>query len=254
VWQIDLPNRQPTKKLHSRFMIEQETQPESSEAAQIGSILQGNAEAFNQLVKPYQRGLYRKALSIIQSEADAEEAVQNAVFKAFNKLSQFRHDSQFGTWLMSITINEARMSLRRNCKHRHESLEWEDAEGHQRALDIADQREDPFQELERKQVRAAIHEALNLLPGVNSQVFILRDLQLLSIAETARALGISETCVKTRLRRGRGQMRRALAHLRARGAPKQINGSTGSAMGRIDSAPRFVRGGQFSESLMESVQ
>lgn len=196
-------------------MISSQAQSELPEATLIQLILDGNAEAFCELVRPHQHVLYLKALSIVHSEADAEEVVQNAVFKAFKKLCQFRHDSQFRTWLMSITINESRMWLRRHRKFRHESIDYEDDSGRQHVIEIADSRQGPFEVLEKKQVRGAILKALTLLPSNNSQVFILRDLQLLSISETAKILGISEVSVKTRLWRGRGQMRQALAHLRA---------------------------------------
>ena len=96
-------------------MISSQAQPELPEATLIQLILDGNAEAFCELVRPHQHVLYLKALSIVHSEADAEEVVQNAVLKAFKKLCQFRHDSQFRTWLMSITINESRMWLRVFC-------------------------------------------------------------------------------------------------------------------------------------------
>lgn len=185
------------------------------EAGQIQLTLEGNGDAFSELVKPQHRNLYLKALSMVRSEADAEDVVQIAILKAFRKLSHFRQQSQFRTWLMSITINEARMWLRKNRRVRQESLESKDAAGEQAALEIPDLRENPFDTLERKRARTAIVDALTRLPSGQSQVFILRDLHLLSISETAQALGISETCVKTRLRRGRIQLRRALAHLRA---------------------------------------
>ncbi len=195
-------------------MVASEAQPVSAQATQIRLVLDGNREAFSELVKP-RRSLYFKALSIVGTETDAEEVVQAAVFKAFSNLPQFRQESQFGTWLMSITINEARMWLRKNRRTRHESLDREDEDGDHVPVEIADPRENPFQALDRKQVRASILEALKHLPSRYSQVFILRDLQLLSISDTARKLGISEACVKTRLLRGRILMRHALGHLRA---------------------------------------
>jgi RNA polymerase sigma-70 factor, ECF subfamily len=200
-------------------------QPQLSEATVIRLVLDGNAHAFCELVRPYQRGLYWKALSIVGSEADAEEVSQNAVLKAFNKLSQFRHDAQFRTWLTSIAMNEARMWLRDNRKHRHESLDCEDGDDRRVCRELADPRESPFQLFERKQIRGAILKALTLLPAVYRDVFILRDLQLLSIAETARTLGISELNVKTRLRRARLEMRRALTHLRSSRTSKRDHGS-----------------------------
>jgi RNA polymerase sigma-70 factor (ECF subfamily) len=195
-------------------MISGQAQPELPEARQVQLAVDGNEQAFCELVRPHQHVLYLKALSIIHSEADAEEVVQNAVFKAFKKLCQFRYDSQFRTWLMSITINESRMWLRRHRKSRHESI-YEDDSGRQHVIEIADSRQGPFEVLERKQVRGAILKALTLLTSRHSQVFILRDLQLLSISETAKILGISEVSVRTSRWRGRGQMRQAPAHLRA---------------------------------------
>ena len=195
-------------------MISPEAQAEQSEATQIRLILDGNVGAFCDLVTPHRRGLYLKALSIVRSEADAEEVAQNAVLKAFNKLSQFRHDSQFRTWLISITINEARMWLRANRKFKHESLDHQDGKGQPLRTQIVDPRENPFQVWERKQVRSAILKALSLLSLRNRQVLILRDVQMLSISETARTLDISENKVRNRLRRARLRMRQALAHLR----------------------------------------
>jgi RNA polymerase sigma-70 factor, ECF subfamily len=218
-----------------------QAQPESSEATVIRLVLDGNADAFCELLRPYQRGLYRKALSIVGSEADAEEVAQSAVLKAFNKLPQFRHDAEFRTWLTSITINEARMWLRDNRKHRHESLDCEDGGGRRICREFADSREGPFQLFERKEVSGAILKALTQLPAIYRQVFILRDLQLLSISETARALGISELNVKTRLRRSRLQMRRALTHLRSSRTSKRDHGPTAPARD-CATRPRHVRG------------
>ena len=206
-------------------MISPEAQAEQSEATQIRLILDGNVGAFCALVTLHRRGLYLKALSIVRSEADAEEVAQNAVLKAFNKLSQFRHDSQFRTWLISITINEARMWLRANRKFKHESLDHQDGEGQPLRTQIVDPRENPFQVWERKQIRSAILKALSLLSIRNRQVFILRDVQMLSISETARTLDISENKVRNRLRRARLRMRQALADLRGTRTSQRDSGS-----------------------------
>jgi RNA polymerase sigma-70 factor, ECF subfamily len=218
-------------------MVSPEAQAGLSETTQIRLILDGNVDAFSDLVKPHRRGLYLKALSIVRSEADAEEVAQNAILKAFNKLSQFRHDSQFRTWLISITINEARMWLRANRKFKHESLDHEDGEGRQIGTEIVDPRDNPFQALERKQVRTAVAKALALLPSRDSEVFILRDVQLLSIAETASTLGISETNVKSRLRRGRLRLRQRLVHVKTNGTSERDNASKGTSRRLRGSAP-----------------
>src|ERR1700747_2760194 len=140
-------------------MISPEAQAEQSEAIQIRLILDGNVGAFCDLVTPHRRGLYLKALAIVRSEADAEEVAQNAVLKAFNKLSQFRHDSQFRTWLISITINEARMWLRANRKIKHESLDHQDGDGQPLRAEIVDPRENPLQVWERKKIPTGVPQA-----------------------------------------------------------------------------------------------
>jgi RNA polymerase sigma-70 factor (ECF subfamily) len=225
-------------KQHAMSLIQ--AQSELTEAAEVRLALDGNVEAFRDFVRPHRRYLYLKALSIVGSEADAEEVAQNAVLKAFTKLSQFRHESQFRTWLISITINEARMWLRSNLKYRHESLDYlnhQDGEDRQVVREFADPRESPFQVLERKQVPSTILKALTLLPSLYTRVFVLRDLQLLSISETAKTLRISENNVKTRLRRGRLQMRRALAHLRANRTSDRDHASNSASRRLRDSSP-----------------
>ena len=185
-----------------------------SESVQIRLSLAGDLEAFSNLVKPYRPMFYKKALSIVRNEADAEDVTQTAVIKAFMKLSQFRLDAQFRTWVTSIVINEAFMCLRANRRAKEEPLNREDQEDGYPMLDIADSREDASDVLERKQLRAAILKAVSRLPSLLRSVFILRELRLLSISDTARALGLTETCVKTRLRRARLQLQQALAHFR----------------------------------------
>jgi RNA polymerase sigma-70 factor, ECF subfamily len=185
-----------------------------SEILQIRLSLEGDLQAFSDLVKPYRSLFYQKALSIVRNEADAEDVTQNALLKAFTKLSQFRLDAQFRTWVTSIVINEAFMCLRAGRRFKHESLDQDDGNEGSSHIDVADPRESQSRALERKQLRAAILKAASLLPSLLRTVFILRDLRLLSISDTARRLGITETCAKTRLRRARSQLQHTLAHFR----------------------------------------
>jgi RNA polymerase sigma-70 factor (ECF subfamily) len=185
-----------------------------SETVKIRLSLEGDLEAFSDLVKPHRPVFYKKALSIVRNEADAEDVIQSALLKAFKKLSQFRLDSQFRTWVTSIVINESLMWLRANRRAKEESLNSEEGEDGSSTIEIADPREGPAHMLERKQLRAAILKAVSLLPSLLRSVFVLRDLKLLSISDTARILGITETCVKTRLRRARLQLQQVLAHFR----------------------------------------
>jgi RNA polymerase sigma-70 factor, ECF subfamily len=183
------------------------------EAALIARVLAGESKAFYELVRPYERSIYTAAYSILGNEADAEEVSQEAVLKAYRHLARFRAESKFSTWIVQITINEARMKLRKDRRKLYESLDEAraDQEGDYFPKDYADWRPIPSEALEQKELRQALSRAIASLSPIYREVFILRDVQKLSIAETAKMLGISEASVKTRLLRARLQMRDALA-------------------------------------------
>jgi RNA polymerase sigma-70 factor (ECF subfamily) len=204
------------------FTITAADQLSVPEAELIRLSLEGDSQAFSELVKPYRPMFYKKALSIVRNESDAEDVTQTALLKAFRKLSQFRLDAQFRTWTTSIVINEALMCLRASRRFKQESLDREEREDGSSPIDIPDPRENPSQVFEKKELRGAILKGVFLLPSLLRSVFILRDLRLLSISDTAKTLGITETCVKTRLRRARLQLQESLAHFR--GAHRTVNG------------------------------
>src|ERR1700721_2112860 len=89
----------------------------------IASILEGNTHEFHELIRPHERSVYIMALSLLHNEADAEDAAQEAFLKAFRNLANFRGESKFGTWLISITLNEARSRLRSKKVMKTESLD-----------------------------------------------------------------------------------------------------------------------------------
>jgi RNA polymerase sigma-70 factor, ECF subfamily len=91
--------------------------PDMREAELIRRVCGGDHEAFYDLMRPYERAVYFAAKSVLDNPADAEEVAQEAVLKAFNNLSRFRLESKFSTWLVQITINEARMRLRKDRRH-----------------------------------------------------------------------------------------------------------------------------------------
>jgi RNA polymerase sigma-70 factor (ECF subfamily) len=186
---------------------------ERAEYELISRVCNGDHEAFHELVCPYERAIYVAAKSVLQNDADAEEAAQEAVLKAFSHIRSFRGESKFSTWLIQITINEARMKLRKDHRHLYDSLDEPKtgAEGDYWPLDFADWREIPSEALEREELRGALNQALDSLSPKYREVLICRDIQQLSIEETAQVLGISESSVKTRLMRARLQMRDALA-------------------------------------------
>jgi RNA polymerase sigma-70 factor, ECF subfamily len=186
---------------------------DNAEAELIQRVCDGDKEAFYALVEPCERGIYTAAMAILNNQADAEEVAQEAVLKAFAALPRFRRESKFSTWLIQITINEARLKLRKDRRHLYESIDEPQSgdEGDAFPKDFADWREIPSEELQRRELREALKRALDALPPKYRTVLVLRDIQHLSIQETAQVLGITEGSVKTRLLRARYQMRDALA-------------------------------------------
>jgi len=184
-----------------------------SEADLLRQAREGDRDAFYGLVQPCERALYSAAMAVLNNPADAEEAAQEACLKALANIHRFRGEAKFSTWLVQITINEARLKRRKDRKHLYESVDepLSDGEGEYLPKDFADWREIPSETLRRKELRDALERAMAALPSKYREVLILRDVQHLSIEETAQALGLSTGNVKTRLLRARLQMRDALA-------------------------------------------
>ena len=186
--------------------------PDTNERTLIRRIRQGESSLFAQLIKPYERRVYVTALGLLRNAADAEEVAQEAILKAFTHLGQFRGDSRFSTWLIQITINEARMRQRKRHADLFEPIgEFADEEGNYTPREFADWREIPSEELERSELRNLLSKALDSLGQIYREVFLLRDIEQLSIEETAEALGISIASVKTRLLRARLMLRDILS-------------------------------------------
>jgi RNA polymerase sigma-70 factor (ECF subfamily) len=178
----------------------------------IARILAGERELFHELVRPYEKSVYHATFSILQNEQDAEDAAQETVLKAMKNLRNFRAESKFSTWLISIAINEARARLRHARVLRFESVDdtTSDEDGDVTPNVISDWREVPLEALERKELRQMLQEAIASLPEMYRAVLVLRDVEELSIAESAAALGVGEGLVKTRLLRARLLMQKML--------------------------------------------
>ena len=182
------------------------------EPSLIRRIRAGEHELFYGLIRPYERRIYAAAFAILRNEADVEDAAQEAVLKAFKNIRQFRAEARFSTWLIQITINEARMRRRKqHADVMQPIVDQQDEEGNYIPRDFADWREIPSEALERKEVREKLAEALASLGEKYRDVFVLRDMQQLSIEDTAKTLKISVASVKTRLLRARLMLRDMLA-------------------------------------------
>src|SRR5258708_15282799 len=162
------------------------------EATLIGRINRGERELFYELIRPYEKRVFVIALMILRNEADAEDAAQDAFLKALKYLAQFRAESRFSTWLIQVAINEARLRQRKSHFEIMRPIEdQENEDGTYTPRDFADWREIPSEALERKEIREKLIAALGSLAQKYREVFVLRDVEHMSIEETAQALGIS---------------------------------------------------------------
>jgi RNA polymerase sigma-70 factor, ECF subfamily len=185
---------------------------DSHEAGLIERICLGERELFHDLIRPYERKIYLTVLALLSSEAEAEDAAQETMIKAFRNLRSFRRESRFSTWLVSIALNEARSRLRKSKRVQIESLDADaqSYEGDFTPAMLTDWREIPSEALERSELRAALQTAVAELPPIYREVFTLRDLEELNVEETATALGVTANVVKVRLHRARMLLQKRL--------------------------------------------
>jgi len=170
----------------------------------------GDAAAFEQLVKRYDRRLLRISQTVTRNREDSEDAVQEALFKAFQNLAEFREDSQFSTWLIRITVNQSLMKLR---KHTHKGVTLDQnfqADSDVLALDVPDRAPNPEQLCWASELRDILVRTVEELRPILRTVFVLRDVEGLSIEQTAQVLNLSQAAVKARLWRVRLQLRERL--------------------------------------------
>src|ERR1041385_7042696 len=205
-----LPEAQNIQRMPT-FVREQSAET-THEAELIQRVKDGEHDLFYQLIRPYEGRVFATAMAILRNEADAEDVAQDSILKAFRHISQFRGEAKFSTWLLKITINEARMRKRRMTIRVMESInEQPDDERDYRPREFADWREIPSESLERMEVRNALIEALNALGEKYRSVFVMRHIQHLSTEETAKVLDITQASVKTRLLRARLMLRDLLS-------------------------------------------
>jgi RNA polymerase sigma-70 factor (ECF subfamily) len=186
----------------------------------IQRILAGEKDLFHDLIRPYERGAFLLAYSILRNQDDAEETVQQAMFKIFSHLKQLTESDKFKQWAMRVIENEAKMYRRKRRQHLYEALDQSSTEAADEKpfypKQFADWRDLPSDAVEQKEVRDAVAKALAELPDIYRAVFVLRDMQHLDVAETAEALGLGESAVKTRLHRARLMMRESLSPIFAK--------------------------------------
>lgn len=196
----------------------------------------GNMAAFDELVRRYDRQLFRVALHITRNHEDAQDAVQEAFLKAFEHLALFEEKSKFSTWLVRIAINQSLMKLRRQRVATVVSIDEEPLED-SLPLEIADWRDDPEKQYKASELREILTQALDKLSHNLRIVFVLRDIEGLSVEETANVLALSIAAVKTRLLRARLQLRACLTRYFETGG--QVSGSAVVRYGAATTADRW---------------
>ncbi|HSZ62510.1 MAG TPA: sigma-70 family RNA polymerase sigma factor [Terriglobales bacterium] len=171
----------------------------------------GDVAAFEQLVKRYDLKLLRIAQSVTHNTEDAQDAVQETFLKAFQSLGQFREESQFSTWLFRITVNQSLMKLRKQRAIRESPLEGDcQADVDMFPMEVVDWAPNPEQLYWASELRDILIGVLKELAPILRTVFVLRDIEGLSTAQTAEVLNLSQTAVKARLWRVRLQLRERL--------------------------------------------
>jgi len=185
----------------------------SDDGALLERTAAHDAGAFERLMRRHNSRLFRVARAILKDDAAAEDAVQEAYLEAFRHAGEFRGEAQVSTWLTRIVINQALMRLRRLKRDRVVvPFGGEGAGGSAAVEEPRDERgESPAVSTLRAEVRRLLERRIDELPAAFRTVFVMRDVEEMSVQETADLLGIPQATVRTRLFRARALLRQALA-------------------------------------------
>jgi RNA polymerase sigma-70 factor (ECF subfamily) len=186
---------------------------DSLDDAELVRLARGNnGNAFRAIMQRNNRRLYRVARSVVHDDSEAEDVVQEAYVRAFGSLDQFRGDASLATWLTRIALNEALGRLRR--QRPTVELEVLDAEPSGKSqiipFPLMSADIDPERAAAQRQIRNLIEGAIDELPEIFRVVFMMREIEAMSIEETAAILCLEPATVKTRLHRARRLLRQAL--------------------------------------------
>ena len=169
-------------------------------------VLEGDVNAFEDLVTEHEKGVYAIAQRMTGNAEDAADMTQETFIKAYNSLSSFRGDSKFSVWLYRIATNVCLDFLRSRSRKPTLSLSVEDDDGEETQMDIADESQSPEQLLERGLTRDAVRRGLKSLSPEYRQILLLREIQGLSYEEIAEALTLEVGTVKSRIFRARKRL------------------------------------------------
>ena len=177
----------------------------------VRRVQAGNNEAFEELVRRYERKVYNITYRLMGNEQDASEALQDAFLRAYRFINRFQFKSSFFTWLYRIATNVSLSKLRKRDKVDMVSIDEPLNEAGDLPFEIPDHRFGPEQLMKQRELRQALQDAVDKLPADYKSVVVLRDLEGLSNEEVSKVLSLSVAAVKSRLHRGRLVLRDQLA-------------------------------------------
>jgi RNA polymerase sigma-70 factor, ECF subfamily len=210
----------------------------------VARVLGGDRRAFEPLVRKHERRVFRVALAVLGNVEDAEEAMQDSFVKAFRHLDQFRKEARFSTWLTRIAVNTA-VEKRNTRKNYVPLVEAETAEGPVTPKRFEPWRSNPEELYGKQELHQMVEQAIQSLPEIYREVFVLRDVEGLKAEEAAEVLGIKVPALKSRLLRARMLMRETLAErleepptLKTKVVHKAVDMGTAMAMRLMRAAGR----------------
>ncbi len=177
----------------------------------VKRVQAGNAEAFEELVRRYERKVYNIAYRLLGNHQDASEALQDTFLRAYRAIDKFQFKSSFFTWLYRIATNTSLTKLRKRKSPPVISLDEPVGEHHDLRLEIPDYKYSPEKMMKQREMRQALQDAVDSLAPDYRSVVVLRDLEGLSNEEVSKVLNLSVSAVKSRLHRGRLVLREKLA-------------------------------------------
>ena len=179
----------------------------------VAEVRRGNAAAFAVLMRRYNRRLYRTARAILKDDAAAEDALQEGYVAAYRHIGEFRGEAQLATWLTRIVVNQALQALRRNRREQVVVLFDETAAEAAESGAAAESPPSAIPEnaMLRTEMRRLIERKIDELPEAYRTVFMLREVEDMTVDETAAALGIPAATVRSRLFRAKARLRESLA-------------------------------------------
>jgi RNA polymerase sigma-70 factor (ECF subfamily) len=179
----------------------------------VSRVLAGETALFEILMRRYNQRLYRMSRMILRDDGEAEDVMQDAYVRAYEHLNQFAGKAAFSTWLTRIAIHEALARKRR--RSRMDELDAMPANGETMSI-LKSSDPSPEAGSANAEARQMLEEAVDQLPEAYRSVVVMREVEDMSVAETADSLGVSEAVVKTRLHRAHAMLRKAL-YARAKG-------------------------------------